>query len=67
MRCRSDIAALTRHKVGDRVAVRTAHHDLVSDLVRKGRDLEKMVLARAVRHHLEDRVLKYGNKTVVFD
>lgn len=47
--------------------VRCSHRDLVSDLVRKGRDLEKMVLARAVRHHLEDRVLKYGNKTVVFD
>ena len=47
--------------------VRCSHRDLVSDLVRKGRDLEKMVLARAVRHHLEDRVLQYGNKTVVFD
>jgi formyltetrahydrofolate deformylase len=47
--------------------VRCSHRDLVSDLVRKGRDLEKMVLARAVRHHIEDRVLKYGNKTVVFD
>jgi formyltetrahydrofolate deformylase len=46
--------------------VRCSHRDLVSDLVRKGRDLEKMVLARAVRHHLEDRVLKYGNKTGVF-
>jgi formyltetrahydrofolate deformylase len=46
--------------------VRCSHRDLVSDLVRKGRDLDKMVLARAVRHHLEDRVLKYGNKTVVF-
>ena len=33
----------------------------------KGRDLEKIVLARAVHLHLEDRVLVYGNKTVVFD
>jgi formyltetrahydrofolate deformylase len=39
----------------------------VADLVRKGRDLEKTVLARAVRWHLEDRVLVYGNKTVVFE
>jgi formyltetrahydrofolate deformylase len=36
-------------------------------LARKGRDLEKVVLARAVRWHLDDRVLIYGNKTVVFD
>jgi formyltetrahydrofolate deformylase len=47
--------------------IRCSHRDSVSDLVRKGRDLEKTVLARAVRWHLEDRVLVYGNKTVVFD
>ncbi len=46
--------------------VRCSHRDAVNDLVRKGRDLEKVVLARAVRLHLEDRVLIYGNKTVVF-
>jgi formyltetrahydrofolate deformylase len=46
---------------------RASHKDSVEDLVRKGRDLEKVVLARAVRLHLEDRVLVYGNKTVVFD
>jgi formyltetrahydrofolate deformylase len=46
---------------------RISHRDDVEDLVRKGRDLEKMVLARAVRLHLEDRILVYGNKTVVFD
>ena len=44
-----------------------SHRDAVEDLVRKGRDLEKVVLARAVRSHLDDRVLVYGNKTVVFD
>jgi formyltetrahydrofolate deformylase len=38
----------------------------VQDLVRKGRDLEKLVLARAVRWHLDDRILVYDNKTVVF-
>lgn len=47
--------------------VRCSHRDSVDDLVRKGRDLEKVVLARAVRLHLADRVLVYGNKTVVFD
>jgi len=47
--------------------VRCSHRDSVTDLVRKGRDLEKAVLARAVRWHLEDRVLVYGNKTVVFE
>ena len=47
--------------------VRCSHRDTVPELVRKGRDLEKIVLARAVRWHLQDRVLVYGNKTVVFD
>lgn len=43
-----------------------SHRDSVDDLVRKGRDLEKQVLARALRAHCEYRVLVYGNKTVVF-
>lgn len=47
--------------------VRCSHRDTVEDLVRKGRDLEKVVLARAVRCHLENRILAHGNKTVVFD
>ena len=46
---------------------RSSHRDETRDLTRKGRDLEKVVLARAVRWHLEDRILVYGNKTVVFD
>ncbi len=46
---------------------RVTHRHSVEDLVRKGRDLEKMVMAQAVRWHLENRVLVYGNKTVVFD
>ena len=45
---------------------RTTHRDSIGDLVRKGRDLERTVLARAVRWHLEDRILVYQNKTVVF-
>lgn len=47
--------------------VRVTHRHGVADLVRKGSDLEKMVLAQAVRWHLESRVLVYGAKTVVFD
>jgi len=47
--------------------VRCSHRDSVSDLIRKGRDLEKVVLARAVRWHLDDRILVYSNKTVVFE
>jgi formyltetrahydrofolate deformylase len=47
--------------------VRVTHRDDVDDLIRKGKDLERMVLARAVRHHIQNRVLVYGNKTVVFD
>jgi formyltetrahydrofolate deformylase len=46
---------------------RVTHRDSVDDLIRKGRDLERVVLARAVRLHLERRVLTYGNKTVVFE
>ena len=43
-----------------------SHRDSVDDLVRKGRDLETVVLARAVRAHLEHKTLVFGNKTVVF-
>ena len=47
--------------------VRISHKDSVDDLIQKGRDLEKVVLSRGVRWHIENRVLLYGNKTVVFD
>lgn len=46
--------------------VRVSHRDTLEDLIRKGRDLEKQVLARAVRAHLLHNVLSYANKTVVF-
>ena len=46
--------------------IRASHRDSVDELVRKGRDVERAVLSRAVRWHLDDRVLVYGNKTVVF-
>ncbi|MBM3607502.1 MAG: formyltetrahydrofolate deformylase [Alphaproteobacteria bacterium] len=45
---------------------RISHRDTPDDLVRKGRDIERRVLARALRYHLEDRVLLNGRKTVVF-
>ena len=46
--------------------VRISHRDDVKDLIRKGKDLERIVLARGVRLHLQNRVLVYGNRTVVF-
>ncbi len=60
-------AELDQGPIIEQDVVRCSHRDAVKDLVRKGRDLEKVVLARAVRWHLEDRVLIYGNKTVVFE
>jgi len=45
---------------------RVSHRDSVKDLIRKGQDLEKVVLARAVRLHLKRKVLVYGNRTIVF-
>ena len=47
--------------------VRITHRDAVADLIQKGRNLEKLVLSKAVKLHLEDKVLIFGNKTVVFD
>ena len=47
--------------------VRISHRDTLEDLIQKGRDLEKVVLSRAVRWHIESRILLYGNKTVIFD
>jgi len=46
--------------------VRVSHRDTVEDLIRKGKDLERVVLARAVHLHLQNRILVYGNRTVVF-
>ena len=47
--------------------VRISHRDQLEDLIQKGRDLEKVVLSRAVRWHIEHRILVYAKKTVVFD
>lgn len=46
---------------------RISHRDQVEDLIQKGRDLELIVLYKAVRWHIENRILIYGNKTVIFD
>lgn len=51
----------------DQDTVRISHRDSIGDLVRKGEDLEKIVLSRSVRWHLENKILCYGNKTVIFD
>ncbi len=47
--------------------IRTTHKDSINDLIRKGRDVERSVLGRAVRWHLEHRVLVHENRTVVFE
>jgi len=60
-------AELDQGPIIEQDVVRISHRDSVRDLVAKGRDLEKVVLARAIDFHLRHRILVYGNKTVVFD
>lgn len=60
-------AVLDDGPIIDQDVARVTHRNGVDDLIRLGRDLERLVLARAVRLHLQRRVLVYGNKTVVFD
>jgi len=60
-------ADLDEGPIIEQEVVRVSHRDSVADLIRKGRDLEKVVLARAVNLHLGHGVLVYGNKTVVFE
>ena len=62
-RIRRDLLGARRRVVGARVR----DPDTVDDLVRIGREVERRVLARAVRWHLEDRVLADGGRTVVFE
>jgi formyltetrahydrofolate deformylase len=59
--------ALDEGPIIEQDTVRISHRDAPADLVRKGEDLERVVLSRAVRWHLEKKILCYGNKTVVFD
>jgi len=60
-------AELDQGPIIDQDVVRVSHRDSVADMMRKGRDLEKVVLARAVDLHLRNRIIVYGNRTVVFD
>ena len=59
-------ATLDEGPIIEQDVVRVSHRDNIEDMLRKGRDLEKVVLSRAVRWHLENRILVYQNKTVVF-
>jgi formyltetrahydrofolate deformylase len=59
-------AQLDEGPIIEQDVARCSHRDSVSELTRKGRDLERLVLARAVRWHLEDRVVIQGNHAVVF-
>lgn len=59
-------ATLDEGPIIEQDVVRVSHRDSVPDMVRKGRDLEQQVLARAVRLHLERRLLVEGNRTIVF-
>jgi formyltetrahydrofolate deformylase len=59
-------ATLDEGPIIEQDVVRVSHRDTVDDMLQKGRDLERVVLSRAVRWHLENRVLVYQNKTVVF-
>ena len=59
--------ALDEGPIIEQDVTRISHRDTLEDLVKKGRDLEKVVLSRAVRLHIENRILLYGNKTVIFE
>jgi formyltetrahydrofolate deformylase len=64
--CHYVTAELDAGPIIDQDVIRVGHDDSIPDMVRKGRDIEKVVLARGLRWHLENRVLVHDNKTVVF-
>ncbi len=64
--CHYVTADLDEGPIIEQDVIRVGHADSITDMVRRGRDIEKMVLARGLRWHLENRVLVHGNKTVVF-
>ena len=64
--CHYVTADLDEGPIIEQDVIRIDHSDAVEDMVRYGKDIEKTVLARGLRYHLEDRVLVHGNKTVVF-
>lgn len=60
-------ADLDQGPIIEQDVLRISHRDSVEDLVQKGKDIEKIILSRAVKWHIENRLLTYRNKTVVFD
>ena len=64
--CHYVTSELDQGPIIEQDVIRIDHSDSVDDMVRYGKDIEKAVLARALRYHIEDRVLTHGNKTVVF-
>lgn len=60
-------ADLDEGPIIEQEVVRVSHRDGLDDLLQKGRDLEKVVLSRAVRWHIDHRILAYAHKTVIFD
>ena len=64
--CHYVTADLDAGPIIEQDVIRIDHSDSIDDLIRYGKDIEKSVLARGLRAHLEDRVLLHGNKTVVF-
>jgi formyltetrahydrofolate deformylase len=64
--CHYVTADLDAGPIIEQDVIRVDHGDAIPDMVRKGRDVEKAVLARGLRWHLEDRVLVHGNQTVIF-
>ena len=60
-------ADLDEGSIIEQAVVRDTHRDTVADFIGQGKDLERLVLSRAVRLHLENRVLTYDNRTVVFN
>ena len=64
--CHYVTAELDQGPIIEQDVIRIDHSDSIGDMVRYGKDIEKTVLARGLRYHIEDRVLTHGNKTVVF-
>jgi formyltetrahydrofolate deformylase len=64
--CHYVTEALDQGPIIEQDVIRVDHSDTVDDMVRYGKDIEKTVLSRGLRYHLEDRVLVHGNKTIVF-
>ncbi len=64
--CHYVTADLDAGPIIDQDVTRVGHADSITDMVRRGRDIEKVVLARSLRWHLENRILVHGNKTVIF-